>query len=117
MARTTFGADDRKAARMLSIGNTPELETTSDPYKLAVLCKVAIESLVAPIRESETLDSRQIAAFDRIVGFYTNRTAQLGAALGKSRSDIASDVETRRAADTDRSERGRAAVGCISRLQ
>lgn len=112
-----FSAQDKAAARSLSIGNTTTLQGAKDPYQLAMLCSVAIDTLMATLRQSAILSGEQLKAMEQIRGVYASRVQALAAANGTGRAAIEKDLAELRNADDDQAEQARTAIGCIQRLQ
>lgn len=109
-----FSAEEKRAARTLSIGNNSTLDDIKDQSKRALLCAVAVEALIERLRESGALNPEQLRLLQSLPSGY-RRKAQ--AAGGKSEADLSNDEREIRAANDSPAELGRTGIACIQRLQ
>ncbi|MFA9199711.1 MAG: hypothetical protein ACEQR8_00790 [Cypionkella sp.] len=112
----TYGADERRIAARLSLGNGSELNSDDSPYTQAVMCRAAFDSVAERLQQTGALGADQVRAMETAKGLFESRLASLARAAGKSEQTVASDLRER-AAQSDAAASARVLVGCLRRLE
>lgn len=110
-----FSAEDKRAAQALSIGNQAALTGAATAYDRALLCNIALDSLIEQLQERGALTTEQQRAFGEVQRLYERRLAQ--AAGGKSQEELATDRTQAEEANPEPSTRAQIAIGCLRQLQ
>lgn len=105
-----FTADDKRVAKVLSIGGEDSIPDASPQYR-ATLCSLALESIADRMLGEGILTNEQQEAFTSAQSLYSRRAA--ANASVEERAQLVSDVET---SYPNRSERARFAIGCLRDL-
>lgn len=105
-----FSAEDKRVARVLSLGNEIARDNSTPQYK-AVLCTLALAEIKDRMGESNLMSSQQSEAFAKVQNVYRRR-ASVGLS-GQEREKLRSDVE---ADHPEQRERARFAIGCLRDL-
>ena len=105
-----FSADDKRIARLLSIGETG-VKAGGSPQDQALLCDIALQSIADRLRQSGALSAVQMGAFDKAQSLYRTR-----AAAGRTPAQLASARSAMETAHPEASERARLAIGCLRDL-
>lgn len=110
-----FSAEDKRAARALSIGNQAALTGAATAYDRALLCNIALDSLTEQLQERGALTTEQQRAFAEVQQLYERRLAQ--ASGGKSQEQLATDRTEAEEANPEPSTQAQIAIGCLRQLQ
>lgn len=112
-----FSAEDREAARALSIGTVSTMEDdATGPYGQALLCAVALDAVISRLGEGEGGEIPQIATLKQAHVIYVQRANRLGRELGKSSLDIKTDGVERARKVPEMRDRAVTAIGCLRGL-
>lgn len=113
----TFGAEERRVAALLSLGNGSDLDTGASPYTQAVMCLAALESVADRLQQAGTLGAEQVRAMETAESVFESRLDSLARAAGKSDSAVREDLREQAAIQSDPGTGGRILVGCLRRLE
>jgi len=105
--RRVYGTDEKRIARLLSIGETGA-KVNASPQDQALLCDIALQSISDRLKQSGTLSAMQVRAFTQMQTLYRQR-----AAAGRSAAQTTTARHDLEAAHPDMAERTRLAIGCI----
>lgn len=108
-----FGAEEKAAARALSVGSDSMAQTDAQPYAQALLCQVALEAVAEPLRQSGRLSAEQTAGVEQLIAFYERRVQSLS--TGKSEAELRLETEKYRA--QAEATVSRTAFACLRKLQ
>ncbi len=112
-----FSAADKRAAQALSIGTEQVSQASSSPYEDSVNCSTALNVVVTHFVGEGSGDTPQINALRQLQSVYDRRVATFGVEIGRSDTEIETDLETRRAQERDLRDEARTAIGCARKLQ
>lgn len=115
--RREFGAEEKRAARALSISNTEIVANAESPYARALLCRHGLTEMAGMMRETWSLSSEQEQALRHAEAMLDERLRELAGAEGKSSEGIQEDLEQTAQNNRDQARNVRMAVGCIEQLQ
>ena len=106
--RQTFTEEDKRVARLLSVGND-EIDESASPQYRATLCSLAFQAIEERMRGALSDEQRQ--AFAQAQSLYDQRAR---AGISEEDAQLTRDeVET---AYPDESDRARFAIGCLQDL-
>ena len=105
-------AADKRAAAFLSLGNNSSLQSITDPYQRALSCIIALEWLDERMRSGSMATPEQRRGLAQVGEIYANE----GLDTGKSRTDLARDLERARAEGIEEREQARLAMSCLRRF-
>ncbi len=108
-----FSADDKRVARLLSIGSTQKFSAKTSAYDRALSCSIALETVKARLSASGQMNPAIINTINQVSSVYDTRTQQLGAADGKSTAEIAAERLERTEEMADQGKDGQIAIGCL----
>lgn len=111
-----FSAEDKRAARALSISNNPAVINAESAYARALLCRNGIGALADQFEKARGLSDEQRQAVERARAHFDEQLRALGHREGKSESDMRSDLETVAQENVDAAENARIANACLRRL-
>jgi hypothetical protein len=112
-----FSEQDKIAARALSIGNSDAMENADSPYARALLCRNGMMVLSKHFDNFAALGQQQRQAVRRADAYFDRQLQALGSSQGKSKSDIAEDLQQMNLDNSDLSLNARIALGCLRGLQ
>lgn len=115
-ASQTGDAEDRRAARSLSIGNAPALDDDVGSYIQALRCSIALETINERFINSGDFSAELKRGMLDAQAIYERQVAQLGAEDGKSRKEIQGDIEAQAKQIPEISTRGQIVIGCLRKL-
>ena len=111
-----FSAEDKRAARALSISNNPAVMNAESPYARALLCRNGIGALAEQFEKARGLSDEQRQAMEQARAYFDEQLRVLGQREGKSESDVSSDLEKVAQENVDTAENARIANACLRRL-
>lgn len=112
-----FGAEEKRAARALSIGNDPALVGDATPYDRALRCSIAFEALAKKFVEAGSGSGPQLRAIGQARALFDRRAGTLARQANRTTAEMAGDRAKQAEAFPEGPERARAAIGCIRQLQ
>ncbi len=111
-----FGAEERRAASQLSLGNVQMISASMSPLERALACDVALGRMVAQMRDMGALNPSQIALIERAHGIYRSRVVALSRSEVLSK-DVLSSQRTRIQTQLEEgSVSAQVGIGCLRSL-
>lgn len=107
---------DKEIAKALSIGQSQLQSQESTPYGQALLCSVALESVVATLSERGKAGQPELAQIADAFEIYSRRADQSGKDLGKTDAEVARDRAGRAAQVPELRDRAVISIGCMRDL-
>lgn len=111
-----YTAEDKRIARLLSIGNRQDLLVGS-AYDKAQLCSVAIETIEDQMRKSDVLSAQQLRAVALARTAFDRQALALGRAEGKSADRVIADRRALIQDDLKRQERMQLSLSCLEQAR
>lgn len=112
----TFSADDRRAARRLSIDARQDLTAYASPYLRAVVCEAAIIKLQVLLDRLDAIGPEQKSALAKARDIYGQRVLSAARLERKSAKDVDIDRRARQQPTVDRSVELQAGLTCLREL-
>lgn len=109
--KEVFSEEERRIAAALSIGRPAILQEEASEYGKAILCKVALDSIVPRLRGLTSPEQR--AQLAQVEAQVADRAFVQGGAGGKSRAEVSRDVQARAAQVDDPSILVPTAMACL----
>ena len=116
-AARTYGAEDKRIASLLSLGNGSELDEEGSPYDQALTCKAAYDDVVRRFDDPASLPAEQRRAMEIAGSVFEKRLASFAAAAGKSPADIRRETRERNALGAGTGANARILISCLRKLQ
>lgn len=106
----TFSAEDKRVARLLSLGSGQALDDGASPLEQATRCRYLVADLRSQLEEKGALNSELAQALGMVRDEYERRirAAGGGSAAGEAKPPMQ---------ELDEAERAQKALGCIERLR
>lgn len=82
----TASANDRRLAKLLSVGNDPSLLNRGDEYDLAIRCKLGLAAFATKASNASVLTREQRRALDDLRKSYAAKATKIGADRGEDQS-------------------------------
>lgn len=111
-----FGEAEKRAAKLLSIGNLGTSPTNEDPAERALVCADAITAIMSKLSESRMLTGAQLSAIEEAARIYRGRAAEGGDSVAGNSGDRLAGQEETYAQPLDEGLQGRIAIGCLRDL-
>lgn len=115
--RPEFGAQEKRVAEALSLGNERVTLPASDPYRQALLCSAAFTALRSRLASMGGGDPTIGPAVERAQAHFDSRLQRFAETEKKSAADIATDRSAQDAQLPDEATKIRVAIGCIRGLR
>lgn len=111
-----FSDDDKRTAKVLSIGSVQSISETGNPYAQALLCNVALTAIADELSAKGILVGDQVAIMSKAQEHYARIADELGTADGKSAKQIADDRQLEAEKNPDLAQLGQIGIGCLRKL-
>jgi len=112
-----FSEQEKRAARMLSMGSGASVETASSPYQQALRCRTAIETVGARFRQGGAQGDAQSQAIAQATAILDQRLRAQAVLEDKSDAAIRRDLEQAVQAADDLPAQGQLLIACLQQLQ
>ena len=112
-----FSEQEKRAARMLSMGSSADVETTSSLYEQALRCRTAIEIVGARFLQAGAQGEAQSGAIAQATAILDQRLRAQAALEDKSDAAVRRDLGQQVRAADDLPAQGQVLIACLQRLQ
>ncbi|MGQ7830296.1 hypothetical protein [Altererythrobacter sp. Z27] len=108
-----FGEAERRAAKLLSIGNLGTSPTNEDPAVRALVCADAITAIMSKLSESRVLTGAQLSAIEEAARIYRDRALEGGVLAAANSGDRLAEQDETDGQAQDEGLQARIAIGCL----
>lgn len=112
-----FGEEDKRAARVLSIGNAGFIAPSDDELDQALLCSSAIEEIGERLAQSGILTEQQGIAMRSAKTVYDQRVNAEKVRREMSETALATKLDEQAAREMTSEEKAQTAVACLQALK
>lgn len=117
LARTDeFGEAEKRAAKLLSIGNLGTSPANEDPAERALVCADAITAIMTKLSESRMLTGAQLSAIQEAARIYRDRAVEGGVSAAANSGDRLARQDEADVQVQDEGLQVRIAIGCLRAL-
>lgn len=109
-------SDDRRAAKILSVGNGDELSATTDPLDRALTCSIALTALKDQIRVAQNFSADQAKAFNVAEQIFARRIREEAAKLARPPDQVAIARRKKTQELYDANSSAMLSIGCLRSL-
>lgn len=108
-----FSAEDKRAARALSLGSGPDLgQVAQDPRQQALLCIAALGTIETRFGNTGAMSAEQTRALEQAKAVYRTKAGL----AGRSPADVADALKKATRQSPDVMTSARRAIGCLRNL-
>lgn len=106
-------ANDRRLARLLSVGNDPNLLNKSDKYDLALRCKLSLAAFARQASSASVLTDEQRRALDDLRKSFADRATMIGTARGEDQAARQAKEQQVAASMASEVQKMQVAIACL----
>ena len=117
MSEGSFGAEDKRVARALSLGAGSNLDKEGSPYAQALACKIAYDDVSQRLSQPGMISTDQRRFIETVGDVLRKRLASFAASAGKSSAEVERDSAARVASGAGSEANMRVLISCLRKLQ
>jgi hypothetical protein len=111
-----FSAQERSAAKKLSLAGETASFTAGNAYDRALRCRNALAALTSTFRKTEVTTGEQLALLDRAIKAYERRVVDQAANSGRSADEARDDLAKGSGESPNMAEEARTGLACLRSL-